>query len=139
MNPKLRLALALLGGTAAAFITVALIETMGHTVYPAPVNLDYGNPEALKAYVEALPLGATLFVLAAWLAGTVDGVLVAGLINRARYGLCAAVIGAVVLAATLANLWMIPHPLWLAMAGIIGIPLCAFGMARALPRLLQKS
>jgi hypothetical protein len=139
MNPKIRLALALVGGMAAAFITLALIETIGHTVYPAPVNLDYANPDALKAYVDALPLGAKLFVLAAWLVGTLDGVLVAGLINRARFGLCAAVIGAVVLAATLANLWMIPHPLWLALAGIIGIPLCAFGMARLLPHLMRNA
>jgi hypothetical protein len=137
MNPTLRLSLALLAGTAAAFVTVALIETAGHTIFPAPANLDYGNPEALKVYVEALPLAAKLMVLTAWLAGTIDGVLVAGLINRARYGLCAAVIGTLVLMATLANLWMIPHPLWLAMAGIIGIPLCAFGTARLLPRLLQ--
>lgn len=138
MTPPIRLTLALIAGTLAAFITVALIETAGHTVYPTPAGLNYQDPAALRAYVEALPLGAKLFVLAAWLAGTIDGVLVAGLINRARYGLCAAVIACIVLAATIANLWMIPHPAWLAMAGIGGIVLCAFGMSRLLPLLLNK-
>ena len=78
-------------------------------------------------------------MLSAWLAGTVDGVFVAGLINRARYGLCAAVIGALVLAATLANLAMIPHPLWMAAAGVLGIPLCAWITARLLPHLLKTA
>ena len=99
MHPTLRLALALIAGIAAALITIMLIETIGHSLYPPPA-LDYSDTEALRAYVDALPLGAKLMVLAAWLAGTIDGVFVAGLVNRARFGLCAAVIGALVLSAT---------------------------------------
>ncbi|WP_297800158.1 hypothetical protein [Arenimonas sp. GDDSR-1] len=138
MHPSLRLALALVAGIAAALFTIMLIETVGHRLYPPPA-LDYSDTEALRAYVAGLPIGAKLIVLSAWLAGTVDGVFVAGLVNRARFGLCAAVIGALVLAATLANLAMIPHPLWLALAGVIGIPLCAWMTARLLPRLLKTA
>lgn len=138
MHPTLRLALALVAGIAAALFTIMLIETLGHSLYPPP-TLDYSDTEALRAYVEGLPIGAKLIVLSAWLAGTVDGVFVAGLINRARYGLCAAVIGALVLAATLANLAMIPHPLWMAAAGVLGIPLCAWITARLLPHLLKTA
>lgn len=138
MHPTLRLALALVAGIAAALFTIMLIETLGHSLYPPPA-LDYSDTEALRAYVEGLPIGAKLIVLSAWLAGTIDGVFVAGLINRARYGLCAAVIGALVLAATLANLAMIPHPLWMAASGILGIPLCAWIMARLLPHLLKTA
>ena len=138
MHPTLRLALALIAGIASALITIMLIETLGHSLYPPPA-LDYSNTEELRAYVDALPLGAKLMVLAAWLAGTIDGVFVAGLVNRTRFGLCAAVIGALVLAATLANLTMIPHPLWMAAAGVLGIPLCAWMTARLLPRLLKTT
>jgi hypothetical protein len=138
MHPTLRLTLALIAGIAAALITIMVIETVGHSMYPPPA-LDYNDTEALRAYVDGLPLGAKLIVLAAWLAGTIDGVFVAGLVNRGRYGLCAAVIGGLVLAATLFNLWMIPHPLWLALAGIVGIPLCAAMTARFLPILLKKA
>lgn len=138
MHPALRLVLALVAGIAAALFTIMLIETVGHRLYPPPA-LDYSDTGALRAYVDALPLGAKLMVLSAWLAGTIDGVFVAGLVNRARYGLCAAVIGALVLAATLANLAMIPHPLWMAAAGVLGIPLCAWMTARLLPRLLNTA
>lgn len=139
MNPTLRLSIALIIGAIAAFITIALIETAGHTVYPAPPGLDYSNPEVMRQYVTALPLGAKLFVLAAWLCGTLDGVFVACLINRTRFGLCAAVIGGLVLAATVANLAFIPHPLWLAGAGIVGIPLAALLAARLMPFLLRTA
>lgn len=138
MSPTSRLSIALVAGILAAFITIALVETAGHTVFPAPPGLDYSNPDALRHYVAALPLGAKLFVLAAWLFGTIDGVFVACLINKGRYGLCAGVVGGLVLAATIANLMFIPHPVWLAGAGIIGIPLAAFLVSRLMPHLLRQ-
>ena len=139
MNPNLRLGIALLAGIIAAFITIALIETAAHTVYPAPPGLDYSNPDILRQYVTALPVGAKLAVLAAWLFGTIDGVFVACLVNKGRYGLCAGVLGGLVLAATIANMMFIPHPVWLAGAGIIGIPLAAFLVSRLMPHLLRQA
>jgi len=137
MNPTVRLIVALATGALFAFISIALIETIGHTIYPAPAGLDYSNPDALKTYVAALPLGAKLFVLAAWLFGTSDGVFVACLINRNRYGLCAGIIGGLVLLATATNLYLIPHPAWLATAGLIGVPVIAFLTAELSYRLLR--
>jgi len=137
MNPSVRLIIALAAGILTAFLSIALIETIGHTVFPAPTGLDYNNPDALNAYVAALPLGAKLFVLAAWLIGTIDGVFVACLINRNRYGLCAGVIAGLVMLATSVNLYLIPHPGWLAAAGLIGIPLAAFLTAELSRRIIR--
>ena len=39
-------------------------------------------------------------------------------------------IGALVLAATIGNLLMIPHPAWVIAGGLIGVPLCAWLGAR---------
>jgi hypothetical protein len=44
--------------------------------------------------------------------------------------LAAAIVGAVVLAATVANLAMIPHPTWFAVVGVAGIVLAAFVAGR---------
>ena len=137
MNPTLRLSLALFAGIIAAFITIALVETAGHALFPAPAGLDYADPAALKGYVDALPLAAKLFVLAAWLFGTVDGVFVACMIDRSRHRLCAGVIGTAVFLATAANLFIIPHPAWLAAAGLIGIPIAAFLTAGLCRRLFR--
>lgn len=136
MYHPIRLIPALLAGLFVCFITIALIETAGHAIFPAPTGLDYSDPAALEAYVEALPLAAKLFVLAAWLFGTADGVFVACLIDRTRYFLCAGIIGAAAWLATAANLFMIPHPAWLAAAGLIGIPITALLAARLSRRLL---
>ena len=138
MNPTVRLALALFAGIIAAFITVMLIETAGHAIYPTPQGLNQNDAHPLRAYIDALPLGAKLFVLAAWLAGTVDGVFVSCLVGRRRYGLCAAAIGVVLLLATATNLWLIPHPLWLAVAGLLGIPLAAYATARLCRRIMPE-
>ena len=67
MHPTLRLALALIAGIAAALITIMVIETVGHSMYPPPA-LDYNDTEALRAYVDGLPLGAKLIVLSCQLA-----------------------------------------------------------------------
>ena len=138
MGPTLRLILALLAGILAAFITVMLVETVGHAIYPTPQGLDMNDPAALRTYVEALPLGAKLFVLAAWLAGSADGVFVACLVARRRYRLCATLVAALLLLATATNLWLIPHPLWLAAAGLLGIPLVAYATARFCARILPE-
>ncbi|MEY2867117.1 MAG: hypothetical protein RIQ43_1143, partial [Pseudomonadota bacterium] len=42
MHPTLRLAMALIAGIAAALITIMLIETIGHSLYPPPA-LDYSD------------------------------------------------------------------------------------------------
>lgn len=139
MHPTVRLLVGLLSGIVAAFVTVMLIETVGHAIYPTPQGLDMNDPAALAAYVEALPLGAKLFVLTAWLSGTADGVFVACLVARRRYRLCAAVIAVLLVLATAANLWLFPHPLWLAAAGLLGIPLVAYATARLCARILPES
>lgn len=139
MNPTVRLLVGLLAGTVAAFITVMLIETAGHTIFPTPQGLDMNDPAALNAYVEALPLAAKLFVLAAWLFGTADGVLVACFVARRRYGLCATAIAILLVSATAANLWLIPHPLWLAAAGLLGIPAVAYATARLCARIVPEA
>jgi hypothetical protein len=130
MHPALRLTLAVVAGAVVAFSTVALIESIGHRVYPMPAGLDWSKPEQVRAYVDGLPLGALLFVLGGWIVAALVGGLVAAWIARARAVLAAAIVGAVVLAATVANLAMIPHPTWFAVVGVAGIVLAAFVAGR---------
>ena len=52
-------------GLMMGLMLVWLIQQIGHTVYPPPVDVDFGDPEAVRAYIAALPIGAILFVGAA--------------------------------------------------------------------------
>ena len=117
----LRYALAFLAGAMVAGFVVAGFEALGHAVYPPPEGLDPGDIEQIKAAVAAMPVGALLFVLFAWVAGAYAGGLVAALLAPGRRGVMAAIVGALVLAAVVANLAMIPHPLWFAAVAIVAV------------------
>lgn len=112
---------AVLVGFLVAIGTVMLVEWLGHQVYPPPPGLDFKDPVSLQQYTSSLPLGAFLFVLLGWLMGTITGGLAACFVAREKPLVFASIIGAVMLAATIANLMMIPHPTWFSIAGIIVI------------------
>ena len=126
MHAALRLALAAVAGAVVAVGIISLIESVGHRVYPLPAGIDWSNAEQVRAYVDSLPVGALLFVLAGWVAGALVGGVVAAWIARPRAVLAAAIVGAIVLAASVANLAMIPHPTWFAVVGVAGVVLAAF-------------
>ena len=73
MSNRVRMAMAGVAGVGSAFLVVAAIELVAHAVYAPSVMPDVSTPEAMAAYVDSMPLGAFLFVLAAYVAGTVVG------------------------------------------------------------------
>ena len=113
-------------GILMTFVTIAVIEFIGHTVFPPPADLDWSDPDALRSYIDTLPILALSFPLIGYLFGTFDGVFIAGVIARDRYMVHALVIGGLVLLGTIVNLALFPHPGWFIAAAILGIPLVAF-------------
>ncbi len=126
VNPRVRSTIAALLGIVVAFASVGIIETLGHTVFPLPPGLDVTKPEQLRAYMQSIPSGALLFVLAAWVIAAFAGTAVACAIAKAHELRYAALVGGLILAATIANLVAIPHPGWMSVAAVIGIPMAAF-------------
>ena len=108
-------------GVVAAFVTVMLVDKIGHIVYPPPAGLDFTNPDAIRPYLATLPIGAFLFILASSVIAAFNGTLVACFIGTARLRIFGAVVGGFVFAASVANFIAIPHPLWLALATLVGI------------------
>jgi hypothetical protein len=121
-----RVAIAVVVGTVVAFVLVGVIEAIGEIVYPPPMGVDLGSPEQLATYIQRLPVGALAFVLAAWIVATFLGGLVAAWIARSRPALAAAIVGALVLAATIVNFVLVPHPAWMVAAGVAGIAIAAY-------------
>lgn len=119
-------------GIVVAGLLIILIEKFGHAVYPPPPNLDFSDPEAMRRYMATLPFGAFLLLMAAWLVGTFSGTLIACTIGTAKPAIYALAVGGLVFAGTIANLIMIPHPLWfslVSLAGIIASALLAMHLA----------
>jgi hypothetical protein len=120
-------------GIVVAFLTVMLIDRVGHMWYPPPPGLDFSDPDAIRPYLATLPVGAFLFILASSVAAAFIGTLVACHIGTANRLLFGGVVGGIVLAATIANFIAIPHPLWLALGTIAGIVLSTWFAMRLAP------
>lgn len=121
MHPIVRSVIGGLVGVLVAFALVAGIEAVGHLVYPVPPGVDFGNAQALEAYVAEQPVGALAFVVAAWVIATFVGGAIAAIVAGRHAVLMAGLVGGAVLAATAANFAMIPHPSWMVVTGIVGI------------------
>lgn len=134
MPAALRYVLATVAGIVVALGTIAGVEMLGHRVYPPPTGIDFSNPEAVKTMMAGMPVGALLFVLGGWLLGTFLGTLAACRIAAAWPMRFAAIIGGILLAATIANLVMIPHPLWFSIVAVVAIVAAAWLAGRLMTR-----
>lgn len=121
---------AVIAGAAVAFALVMAIEALDHAVYPVPEGLDFEDPEALAGYVRTLPAGALLFVLAAWTLAAFGGGLVACWIARDKPAVFAWIVGGLILLGAVANLIMIPHPGWFAVAAVVLVMAAILAAAR---------
>jgi MFS family permease len=122
--------LAVLAGAIVAGVLIAAVEAVSSAVYPLPPGVDHHDYESLRQHVEQLPLGAFLFVLAAWAIGTFAGAWVAArLATRARFahGL---VVGALFLLAGVLSMLMIPHPAWMWAGAVLVFVVCSYLGAR---------
>jgi len=115
-----------IAGVIVAFALVWFVENIGHSVYPPPADLDFADADAMRAYIDALPVGALLFVAGAWFLGTLGGIVTACRIGDAEPRTYTMVVGGLVLLATAANLIMIPHPAWFSITGVVGILVAAW-------------
>lgn len=59
-----------IAGVIVAIALVWVVEFAGHSIYPPPADLDLGNSDVMRAYIDTLPLGALLAVAIAWLGMT---------------------------------------------------------------------
>ena len=122
--------LALLAGVLTAIIVIGIIEYIAHLLYAPTVPPDRSNPEAMRAFIAAMPAGAFLLILLAYAAGTFVGGVVAGRIARSTAWRHAGSIGGLILLFALMNIVVLPHPLWFTVSAIIVMPLMA-ALARA--------
>jgi hypothetical protein len=108
----------LLAGLVVGFLFVAGIEGVSSALHPAPPGLDMNDPVALASFMKTIPTGLMLLVLLAWAVGTFAGAWVAARLARRSKLTHGLVIGVVFLLAGVANMGMIPHPVWMWVLGV---------------------
>jgi len=135
----IRNAAAIIGGIVIAFLTVMLVDMLNHTIYPPPPGLDFSNPDASRPYLDTLPVGAFLLIMASSVIAAFIGTLVACYAGTIRPQNCAIIVGGMVFAATVANFIAIPHPLWLAIATLLGVVVSAWLAMQLADRMARNS
>ena len=126
----MRTFLAVLAGFVSGSLVVTVSEWLSHRLYPLP-PLDFNDPVALRAAIATLPLAALILVVAGWTIGTFVGASAGVAVARPpRKTLVAWLVGLTFLAATALNLAMIPHPMWMTVAGPAGVVAAAWLASR---------
>ncbi len=159
----LRLILAPIIGLVVFGATVSGVEWIGHRTYPVPTAITdlgeaYGQAmlsgdqaeiarlgEALStemgAYLESAPTGALLFVVFAWIAGAFLGGGIAAVTSPFARVPMALAIGLADVAGIVLTTSMLPHPIWMPVAGIGGAVIASLlaGLVVARSRLVGAS
>lgn len=111
--------LAALAGLMVAALLTFGFESLGGVLFPLPEGADPMDTEWLKKNMDLIPTGAMIMVALAHVIGIIFGMLVAGLIAKNSM-IPSYVVGVLMLLGTIANLFMIPHPIWFMFVDIVG-------------------
>jgi hypothetical protein len=128
----IRSIVAVLIGMVVAIAGISAIDALNHAIYPPPESLvaaakrrDFDAVRrAATEWLPIAPTGALVLVPAGWIIGTFLGALTAGIIAP-RSRMPPLIVGGLIFVATAANLMMLPHPVWIAAVGLVGVSLAA--------------
>jgi MFS family permease len=104
-------------GVVVAWLAIMLAEFASAPLHPMTAGFDMHDPASVATFVATLPIAALLLVLAGWVLGALIGGYVAARI--ARKPRPALAVGIVIVVGVIVNAVMIPHPLWMTIAGVL--------------------
>lgn len=114
-------------GMVVAMMVMLGLEFLGTWLVPMPVG-PLGDEADLAVIVANAPTAKLAWVLAGWLVAAVCGGWVAARLARVHRMGAAIAVGVLIVLGVIANAWMLPHPLWMTLLGVIGpIPLAWCG------------
>lgn len=122
-----------MAGMLVAVTVVTLCDSAAGALHPLPPGFDMTDMAQMKSHAGAAPTAALLVVLLGWILAPFAGGLVASRIAARSRKQYAWIIAGVLLAATLANLLAIPHPIWMVVGALAGVPAAGWLAARLAP------
>lgn len=106
--------LAIVVGLIIGGVVIAAIESISVVLNPLPPGMNAADPEEMQQFLAKAPISAFLIVLAAHSMGAFSAAFACGVFVRRPWLTGSLILGTLFLAAGVANLWMIAHPLWFA-------------------------
>ena len=118
-------------GIAVAVGVVFLVELIGHAALPVPTDYDPMTEDGAARYLREAPIAAKLALVFAWFVGALAGGWIAVRVGGRAW--LAWIVAGVIAAGGIANIMMIPHPLWMQVAAVAA-PLLAGWIASRIGR-----
>lgn len=131
MPTILRQLLAVVLGVAVAMLVVTAGDALSRVIHPLPPGLDFSNTDAVRAAIAGMPVVAFLTLVAGWSAAAGIGAWIAARLAVTRRSAMGMLVAGVLVAATAANLAMLPHPTWMWPVALVAVPVAGFVGARA--------
>jgi hypothetical protein len=132
----LRLVVAILAALVVGFVVITAVQILGTVVFPLPDGVDPMSTSDMAELGEAggIPIGAMIFVLVAYVVGSVTGAVIAGLITREKAVLGALIFGGILTVLGVINFVNVPSPVWFSVITFV----CFVPPAYLVGRLMQR-
>ena len=111
----------ILGFISAAFMVYVFETLIGQSLFPLPEGANPMDMKWIKNNMNQIPMGSKIFVVIAHFIGIILGMLVAAKISKVSM-IPSYIVGAIMLAATFFNIYVLPKELWFTLSdGILVI------------------
>jgi len=117
--PHYKKTLSVIVGVLIASIIFTLFEYIGTLMYPFPKDMNMESESAMKDYIAALPALALIIILVGYAVGSFIAGLVIGKIAKSPLKKLPLIAGTILTIGAIANLYMIPSPIWFMIINII--------------------
>jgi hypothetical protein len=117
---------AVIAGLVVAMFFIVGVEVVWAVVYPPAPGVDLGNVEACKAHIAQLPADAFVIAVAGWGLTVLAGSWVATRLGTGRHPAHGIVVGSILLAAAVANMLMLPYPIWFWVLNLVAFPAATY-------------
>ena len=122
IGPIVRSVVAVVLGLSAAMLAIAGVEWVSSILHPFPPGVDPTNYEACKAHVAQYPAWVLLLAVVGWGLGTFVSSWLATRVGSGRHPAHGIVVGSILLVAAVANMLMLPYPIWFWVANLAVFP-----------------
>jgi hypothetical protein len=130
---------AVIAGLIAAMFFIVGVEGMSSILHPFPPGVDPADLEACRAHAARYPAGVLLLVALGWCLGTFVSSWLATRVGPGKHLAHGIVVGSILLMLAVANMFMLPYPIWFWALNFIAFPVsfclgAKLGRGRSSPR-----
>ena len=113
-----------------AMALIIAVEVVTLLFHPFPPDVDTNDHDVICAHVAKFPHWVLAIGVVGWGVTTFVSSWVATRLGSGRHPAHGIAIGSLLFLAVVANMWMLPYPVWFEIANLVIIPLAIFGAVK---------